>query len=221
MEQKEFLQHWNYFCSLTVLLEGTKDFVYHGLDIDTNVAPHLVHGNVYSDRFKQIILLSASEFEIISKSLCKECGETVSNIVDISRAILQHFPRIVQAEVITQFCVGTPMCEWRVDSSNKVIGLDWWRAYTALKHNEVDSYRMATLENAVLSLACLYIVELYLMYKLFGSLALAYNYPAVYFRSKYTAYSINSGDGSLPDYGDQTPFEKATEKYSFLLNDNI
>ena len=34
----------------------------------------LVHGKVYSDIFKQIIVLAASEFEIMSKALCSAKG---------------------------------------------------------------------------------------------------------------------------------------------------
>ena len=111
------------------------------------------------------------------------------------------------------------MNDWSVDADNRVIGLDWWRAYNSLKHNEVDSYKNATLENAVLSLASLYIVDLYLMYELCGSLSLAYYYPPVYFRSKYTAHTVNSGEGSLPDYGNQSPMEKVKEKYPDLFKE--
>ena len=113
---------------------------------------------------------------------------------------------------MTPFCTATPLQDWRVEE-DKVFGLDWWKAYNSLKHNETDSYRNATLENAFLSVATLYILNLYLMYLLFGSLAMAYNLPPVYFRSKYTAYSVNSGEGSLPDWGNKSPFEKAAENY--------
>ena len=213
MDQIELLQHWNYFCSLAAELEKTKEYVYHGLSVDDSGMLHMIHGSVYSDRLKQIIILGASEFEVVSRALCKHCGETVDTIVDISRAILHHFPMITKAEVLTAFFSGMPLSEWRINADNRVNGLDWWRAYNSLKHNEVDSYKKATLENAVLSLACLYIVDLYLMYKLCGTLALAFNYPPVYFRSKYIAYAVNSGEGYLPDFGNQTPMEVVKEKY--------
>ena len=213
MEQTELVQHWNYFCSLAAELEATQDFVYHGLDIDNAGQPFMIHGSVYSDRFKQIIILAASEFEIMSKSLCKIYGKAAKNIVDISHIILQHSPMITQTEIITAFYSGMPLKEWHVDIGNKVIGLDWWNAYNSLKHNEVDSYKKATLENAILSLASLYILDLYLMYEVCGDLSLAYYYPPVYFRSKYTAQSVNTGEGTLPDYGNQSPLEKVKEKY--------
>ena len=79
MDQTEFIQHWNYFCSLAERLDSTKYYVDHGLCKDKN-GYRLVHGTVYSDIFKQIIVLAASEFEVISKSLCTIKGGSVKNI---------------------------------------------------------------------------------------------------------------------------------------------
>ena len=78
MEQIELIQHWNYFCSLAERLDDTKHYIDHGLQ-EHNGKRELVHGKVYSDVFKQIIVLSASEFEIMSKALCHKKG--VKNIL--------------------------------------------------------------------------------------------------------------------------------------------
>lgn len=66
MEQIELIQHWNYFCSLAERLDDTKHYIDHGLQEHDGIR-ELVHGKVYSDIFKQIIVLAASEFEIMSK----------------------------------------------------------------------------------------------------------------------------------------------------------
>ena len=70
MEQMELIQHWNYFCSLAERLDDTKHYIDHGLQEHDGIR-ELVHGKVYSDIFKQIIVLAASEFEIMSKALCR------------------------------------------------------------------------------------------------------------------------------------------------------
>ena len=67
MEQIELIQHWNYFCSLAERLDDTKHYIDHGLQEHDGIR-ELVHGKVYSDIFKQIIVLAASEFEIMSKA---------------------------------------------------------------------------------------------------------------------------------------------------------
>ena len=42
-------------------------------------------------------------------------------------------------------------------------GLEWWRDYTAVKHNRIGNYHKANLKNVVNSLAGLYILESYLV----------------------------------------------------------
>ena len=70
MEQIELIQHWNYFCSLAERLDDTKHYIDHGLQEHDGIR-ELVHGKVYSDIFKQIIVLAASEFEIMSRQSLK------------------------------------------------------------------------------------------------------------------------------------------------------
>ena len=125
----------------------------------------LVHGKVYSDIFKQIIVLAASEFEIMSKALCSAKGVKTKRIGDISETILGVFPKIIDFEVSTPFWINTPLHDWkttRIDNGKnvKVEGLDWWFAYNSIKHDEKESIKNATFENAVLALASLYIIEI-------------------------------------------------------------
>lgn len=89
MEQIEIIQHWNYFCSLAERLDDTKHYIDHGLQEYDGIR-ELVHGKVYSDIFKQIIVLAASEFEIMSKALCSAKGVKTKRIGDISETILVY-----------------------------------------------------------------------------------------------------------------------------------
>lgn len=212
MDYIELTQHWNYFCSLAERLDETKHYIDH-CACQRNGSYQLIHGNVYSDIFKQIILLTASEFEVMSKALCLKKGKDEEGIVSISKTILGCFPKIVDAEVLTSYWVDKPFCEWRVDKNDKVLGIDWWKAYTSIKHGNKGSIKLATLKNAVESLAALYIIDLCLMYVVFGNLSLSFSFPPVYFKSKYTAVPVSSGEGKLPDYGDLSPQELFNLKY--------
>lgn len=219
MEKIEYIQHWNYFCALAERFKETQNFIYHGLEQNSEGDYQLIHGNVYSDNFKQIIILAASEFELVSKAFCYDKGENVNNIIEISNAILKHCPKIVNTEVTTIFWAGKPLSNWKVDvnADKKVQGLGWWNAYNSLKHNEIDSYKRATLDNAFSALATLYIIHLYYMYNIFDNLTLVYKYPPVYFSSKYTVSSLVIGEGLLPDYGDKTPLEVINSNPNNLL----
>lgn len=216
MDYQDYLQHWNFFCSLAARLEGTKDYVYHGFSGNGPGNAKMIHGEVYSDIFKQIIILAASEFEILAKAFCKEKGERAKTIKDISRILLQHFPELPKTEIMTTFCICTPLQDWNYDGE-KVNGLEWWNAYNALKHNEVKSYQKASLENAYLSVASLYILNLYYMYSVYGSLKMASIDPPVYFKSKYTIEAFASDEGLLPDWGNKSSAEAIKEKYPDLF----
>lgn len=102
MEQIELIQHWNYFCSLAERLDDTKHYIDHGLQ-EHNGKRELVHGKVYSDVFKQIIVLSASEFEIMSKALCHKKGVKTNKIGDISETILGTFPKLLSLKLAHLF----------------------------------------------------------------------------------------------------------------------
>ena len=223
MEKTEYIQHWNYFCSLASKLEETKDYVYHGSESDADGNSYLIHGNVYSDVFKQIILLASSEFELMAKVLCEEKGKRLkkkANIVQISKTILNEFPRITETEIDSSLWASTPLEKWSVskeDKDEKVNGLDWWNAYTSLKHNEVNSYRKATLENAVSAVSALYIINLYVLYVVSGNLSVATEYPNAYFRCKYTASAVILGEGLLPDFGNLSAYEVAKQRYPLII----
>lgn len=223
MEKVELIQHWNYFCSLAERLDDTKHYIDHGL-VEHNGVRELVHGKVYSDIFKQIIVLAASEFEIMTKALCGARGVKPKNICDISETILRLFPKIVEFEVSTPFWINTPLHEWKFSCDNngknkKVDGLDWWVAYNSIKHDEKESIKKATLENAILALASLYIIDIYMMKELFGDMSIVYTYPTVYFRCKYLPHPVSSGEGLLPDEGGLSPEERYMKDYPDMFKE--
>ncbi len=224
MEKIEFIQHWNYYCSLAERLDDTKHYLDHGLKEHNGVIA-LAHGKVYSDIFKQIIVLAASEFEIMSKALCNTLGVTAKKIGDISETILGSFPNIIDFEVSTPFWINTPLHDWRTSYVNggkniKVDGLDWWFAYNSIKHDGKESIQKATLENAIMAMESLYIIELYMMKKLFDNMDMAYTYPTVYFRCKYLAYPISSGEGLLPDEGNMSPTERYLKDFPEIFKES-
>lgn len=213
MDRSEFMHHWGYFCSLAERLDNTKHYIDHGLQQNEEGNMELAHGQVYSDHFKQILLLASSEFEVMSKALCLYKGyKKIKNIKDISSIILKEYPRIVEFEVITPLWGNQPLLNWEIQEG-EVKGLSWWRSYNMVKHGKAESIKQATLENAIYSLEALYIVDLYLMYELFQNLGNAFAFPTVYFNCKYMPYPTNSGEGRLPDFGNMNPMERIRQEY--------
>lgn len=201
MEWDEFIRHWNYFCSITKQLEDTSEYVDHGL----NNANEIEHGNVYSNVFKQIILLSGAEFETMAKALCKLSGVELkekANIADISIAILEKYPSIVDTKIYTKYLFDKPFKAWHIkhDSKmeSKVEGIEWWKSYTEIKHDQNDSYKLCTLETALAITGALYVIDLYVMKVAGGSLRTAMDFPAPYFKCEYTANYYVTNEGELP-----------------------
>lgn len=214
MTEEKLIQHWNYFCSLAEMLKDTEEYVYHGeRETNTNTI-NLIHKDVYSDRFKQIIILAASEFENITKSICEIKGHKVKDIKEITTQILVMFPRIIETEVITLFWEGMPLIDWSYnESEDRVEGIEWWSAYNALKHFKKDSYEKATLQNAVLSVASLYVSNLYLNKIIKGHMLIADIYPPKYFRCKYMPNYVRDAEGELPDFGNKSAQEVFQELF--------
>jgi hypothetical protein len=167
MEHQELMHYWYYFCSLCSQLNHTKQYVDHNT-VDKNGKRELANGDTFSNEFLKILLSSASEFETVGKLLCKEIdpNNEKNNIISISETILNQYPNIIQTTVTTDFQDLIPLSKWEVsvDSSGqkKIVGLDWWRAYTNIKHKRYAYFQEATLKHCINALASLLVIELYL-----------------------------------------------------------
>ena len=201
MDRDEFIRHWVYFCSIAKRLEETAEYVYHGL----NEEEVLEHGTVYSDVFKQILLLSGAEFENMSKALCVISGYSLKrdcNIRDISYCILDKYPQIVETQIYSLYWFKKPLNEWCINVKEneevQVEGIEWWKAYTDVKHNKENSYKLCSLDNALSALSALYVIDLYVMKLASGNLDTANNFPPPYFRCEYTADYFVTKEKNLP-----------------------
>ncbi len=215
MERDDYIRHWNSFCGLATELEETERFVFHGLQGDEQVG--LIHADVFSDVFRQILMVTCSEFETMCKHLCSANGVKTNNIVDISRCILSTYPNIVNTRIYTKYGYLTPIENWKL-LNGKVEGIEWWRAYTAIKHDEKGAFKKATLENTVLALGTLYIIDLYVLKVSSGNLQLAHEFPPNYFRCEYTANYVVTSEGELPDFGNKTSDEIVKETIGKLMD---
>lgn len=94
-----------------------------------------------------------------------------------------------------------PLYNWSIiTEKNKLAGLSWWQDYNKLKHQGFKNFYKATLDNAIESLAALYILELYLMKKELGKLKIATDTPCCYFTSEYISPFLSIGGKPLPDF---------------------
>ena len=209
MTEKEVLHYWNYYCSLCKRLENTKQFVDHQVKDD-----ELLNGNVNSFEFQQIILLTAMEFENVSKAICLHIDSSFNlayaNILKITETILSTYPKIVETIVQTDYQQLQPLKDWEIaihPTTNKknVEGLSWWDDYSNIKHQSFWKFELANLSNAINALASLLVLELYLMKIELNSIELSTNKMCTYFDNPYSSQILCTHENELPDFGEVKP----------------
>lgn len=157
------VQHyWEYFLAIEDDLMRTSRFVEFA-----PVSPEINNDKTYSIEFAQIILASASEFDVIAKMLCKEISpqEKVKDIDDYCDVITGHYEKFTTMEVpLPRYKRSLiPWADWKRDQSP-----NWWRSYNGVKHSRDKHYSKANLETALNSVAGLLCGLLYLFRKTEG-----------------------------------------------------
>lgn len=139
---------WNYFLSLEKDLDNTSRYI-----------EPKGQENVHSFEFAKILILACTEIEVLFNYLCETIrpDETTGNIGRYKEVILTAFPKITAAEISVMRWGKTisPFSGW--DSGP----LKWWDAYQHVKHNRSRNFNNASYENAVFSLAALYLLIFY------------------------------------------------------------
>lgn len=120
----------------------------------------------FSSEIAFLFMASCSEFEVVSKELCKilnpEFISEGAKIVDIKKCLHQSLPEIFDevVDVLLFRMEFKPLKIW----SNKTPPT-WWSAYNGVKHRRSEDYHLANLDNLIRALSALQIVNLYLVWK--------------------------------------------------------
>ena len=207
MTESEIKEKWYYFCSLAKQFQATEQYVSHSLDDDGK----LQNENTFSSEFAKILMLAASEFEVISKALCIESGFEISkndNIVIITKNILTKYPKIGETIIQTPYKIYKPLKDWKIvlvdtinKASEKVEGLSWWNDYNGVKHNRSQNFTKANLKNCVDAMASLMVLELYLSQTVLNNLDAIKSIGCSYFDCDYgLSYLVVNAGHNLPDF---------------------
>lgn len=198
MTEDDIKKNWNYFKSLAKQFQQTEQFVDHSMDSTGK----LKNEKTFSNEFAKLLLLSASEFEVIAKALCSESGHAVSdkaNITEISKTILYLYPSIINSKINTPYQITTPLAEWSVTEPNS--GLPWWKAYNKIKHDRTNNFESANLNNCLNALASLMVLELYLAQIVLRNLDSITPINCDYFDCEYgLAVLAGNPENGLPDF---------------------
>ena len=200
MDEKQLKNMWNYFLSLEQDLSNTSRFVEpQGQE------------NVYSFEFAKILILACTEVESAFKALCKSIdGLEYGVISKYKEIIMKKYPKIINAEVTVSRLEKTfkPFSEWGCGP------LSWWDAYGTIKHSRGSNFQNATYLNAVLALAALYVLILYLAKTLGYEID---DYKSEYITSEYASGFLIADSGvNLPDFENEEKKSALTVKGEIL-----
>lgn len=156
MKVGDTLLHWNYF----IALESDLDQVSRYIEF------HRKNYSTYSIELAHLLLASASEVDVISKSICLlvDPNSSAENINDYREIITQHISPFSKERVfIPRFGITLrPWFKWNKKGGDNPL---WWRSYNNVKHQRDDHFNDANLKNVLDAIGGLLIVEFY-FYKL-------------------------------------------------------
>ncbi|MDO9514552.1 MAG: hypothetical protein Q7J01_00430 [Syntrophales bacterium] len=159
------VKYWEYFLSLEDDLERCTKYVEFS---PKNYA-------AYSNEFAKIIMSASSEFENVAKDLCHliSPGSNPLNIENIYPILLGAYPKFgtVEVAILRYKITFKPWEDWTPTKRP-----DWWsKGYNKIKHSRTQSFEMANLNNAILSMAGLFVAILYYHHRASGGINIDFN----------------------------------------------
>lgn len=157
MQSKEFNRlYWRHY--LIIEEDFIKTHRYVELDLD--------NFSTYSVEYTKLLQSIGSEFDVISKAVCRFYNvNNANNIYEYAPLLIENFINICSQQVIVKnnpSIIISPLNDWKL--SPDYTSPKWWGSYNSIKHNRVLKYKEANLENIINGLASLYLVEMYFIY---------------------------------------------------------
>ncbi len=123
--------------------------------------------DTYSIEFARILLASASEVDVASKSLCAIIDPSAKpdKISDYRAIITKGFPLLpyTQVHVPRYDLTLAPWIGWKEEKTP-----EWWSSYNNVKHHRNVQFHEATLRNALKATAGLLVILLHFYRKVYG-----------------------------------------------------
>ena len=161
MTREEFLsRYWKYYLLLEEQFLNTNNYV----DLNTD------NLSTYSLQFVNSILLTGAELDTIMKLYCNFLLSARKDISNYANYVLTNDSDIINQEIIV-FNGGNliikPFEGWQVIRPSDT--LKGWKEYNLIKHNRNENFKLATLDNALNLLGCLYILEIKYLKQIAGN----------------------------------------------------
>lgn len=144
------LKHWNYFLAIESDINVISRFI----------EPCKANYKTHSLELARILLASASEIDVLLKSLCHQLDPD-NNAKSIGRyeAVIRNYKPDIFDFKLTVPRWGLEFTPWTSWKQNKPPL--WWTANNKVKHHRDTDYEQANLYNTLNSVGALFIINLY------------------------------------------------------------
>lgn len=150
IQETETRLHWNFLLALEDDIANLARFI----------EPTTGNLGAYSLELARMLFAASSEVDVVAKQLCAQIDsqKRAKCINDYREIITAKIPRFYETEVLyPRFGLRMqPWLNWEGDKNPL-----WWRAYNDVKHERNAHFSKANLQNALNSVAALYVLLLF------------------------------------------------------------
>lgn len=151
MNRKELSQnHWKYYLMLEKHFVESIEFV----------ELHRDNFNAFSNGYALLIQAIGAELDTVFKEFCGFNTADRKTIADYAQHILINTPNIKNQKIhIQEYDIEIqPFMNWDINQPGQ--SLQWWEAFTDVKHNRYEQLKQARQENVLNILGALYLIEM-------------------------------------------------------------
>jgi hypothetical protein len=180
--------HWQYFLAIEADLEITTRYVQPSRD----------NFSTYSIEFARILLSAGSEIDVVAQVLCRKLdpASTADKIHLYREQIIAKYPLFTTMRVVVPR-YGFFLEPWRDWERGKTPL--WWRSYNEVKHERDAHFSDANLQNALLAVAGLFCLVLYIYQPALYDNKLK-PWARLFTLSKEPGYLMQEQNYELPDF---------------------
>lgn len=116
--------------------------------------------NAFSNGYALLIQSIGAELDTVFKEFCGFNTSDRKTIADYAQYILQNRPDIIRQTIVLQEygMEIQPFQTWNINQPAQ--SLQWWSAFTDIKHNRYEQLKQARMENVLNILGALYLIEM-------------------------------------------------------------
>ena len=157
MNRKELSQnHWKYYLMLEKHFVESIEFV----------ELHEDNFDAFSNGYALLIQAIGAELDTVFKELCGFNTTDRKTIADYAQHILTNIPDIKNQKIsVQEYDIEIqPFMNWDINQPGQ--SLQWWGAFTDVKHNRYEQLKQAKQKNVLNLLGALYLIEMLYLKKI-------------------------------------------------------